>query len=253
MPGIPKVIHQIYFGGESAVREDYRRYRETWLTNHPTWTHRFWDAGQCRRLVADHYTWFLPVYDAYAHRVQRCDAVRYFILHRYGGLYVDMDIESLKPVDDLVDACDLLLSENVAGYTNAIMGSVAGHALWPRVYDTMTQRAERPPFSLAKVGQQGTPHYICRSTGPLLLSDCVRDGHFDRQPGVRLCPGYVFEPLATHMENGRPVRGSDTSRSYAIHHMTMHWLPPVNRLADALFQPLAKLFWGVKRLRARFS
>ncbi|MDH3605103.1 MAG: glycosyltransferase, partial [Candidatus Tectomicrobia bacterium] len=191
MCSIPKIIHQIYFGGESAVREDYRRYRETWLKNHPTWTYRFWDAEQCRQLIAEHYAWFLPCYDAYPHRIQKCDAVRYFILHRYGGLYVDMDIENLKPVDDLVDARDLLLSENATGYTNAIMGSVPGHPLWPLVCETMVQRCERPPFSLTKLGRQSIPHYICRSTGPILLSDCIRDGNFDHETGVRVCPGYV--------------------------------------------------------------
>lgn len=245
---IPNVIHQIYFAGESAIRDDYRRYRDTWLTRHPAWTYRFWDADACLALLAAHYPWFLEHYDAYEHRIQRCDAIRYFILHAQGGLYVDMDIENLRPVDDLIEGVDLLLSENAGGYTNAIMGSAPRHPLWSTVFDVLVARRQRPPFSL---GRPSVPHYICHSTGPILLNDCVKAGQFDRSPATRVCPGYIFEPLAPRRENGRLLCDGDTSRSYGIHHMSLHWLPPFQRVTSALFRPVAALYWWVGRLGAR--
>jgi mannosyltransferase OCH1-like enzyme len=33
----------------------------------------------------------------------RADAARGFILHKHGGLYVDLDVEALKPMDTLLE------------------------------------------------------------------------------------------------------------------------------------------------------
>jgi inositol phosphorylceramide mannosyltransferase catalytic subunit len=251
MAGIPHIVHQIYFGGEEAVRADYRIYRATWQRHHRGWSHQFWDAASCRKLIAESYPWFLEYYDAYSHRIQQCDAIRYFILDAHGGLYVDMDIESLKPVDSLIEDCDLLLSENAGGYTNAIVGSTPGHPLWPPVFDEMVRRRHRPPWSFARLGRQSFAYDVCRSTGPLLLDDCVRSGNFHLASTTRVCPGYVFEPLAPRIENGRMIQSNDTERAYAIHHMSLHWLPPFQRLTSALFQPVAALYWAIRRRGSR--
>ena len=34
---IPHTIHQIFFGGESAVPPSYREYAESWRRLHPAW------------------------------------------------------------------------------------------------------------------------------------------------------------------------------------------------------------------------
>ena len=42
---------------------------------------------------------FLDLYDGYNSEIQRADAVRYFLLYEYGGVYADLDFESLQPLD----------------------------------------------------------------------------------------------------------------------------------------------------------
>ena len=42
----------------------------------------------------------------YKSGIQRADAFRYFVLFAYGGIYVDLDMEALKPLDEYV-AMDL--------------------------------------------------------------------------------------------------------------------------------------------------
>eukprot|EP00966_Prymnesium_polylepis_P101236 2344553-Prymnesium_polylepis.1 len=32
------------------------------------------------------------------------DSVRFFLLHHYGGIYMDLDVLCVKPLDDLLDA-----------------------------------------------------------------------------------------------------------------------------------------------------
>lgn len=50
-------------------------------------------------LAQEHYPWFLPTYRSYAYAIQRVDVVRYFLLHHYGGLYLDLDVGCKKRLD----------------------------------------------------------------------------------------------------------------------------------------------------------
>ncbi|MEO8034324.1 MAG: hypothetical protein ABI837_07810, partial [Acidobacteriota bacterium] len=51
-------------------------------------------------------------------------------------------------------------------------------------------------------------------------------------PAVNICPSGVFEPAP----------GDDVSQSYAIHHMSMHWLPQRHKLLGFLLGVLARPF-----------
>jgi hypothetical protein len=240
---IPRVLHQIYFGGIDAASPAYRDYAQTWRVHHPHWQHQFWDAARCRNLVEEHYGWFLPVYDAYRHRIQRVDAVRYFILHHHGGVYADMDIESRRPIDELLAGRELLLSGLSMGVTNAVMGSTPGHPLWPRVFAAMQRRRNRFALSSPLSSKLAMPMYVGYSTGPLMLSDCVAEGGYYGDPRVGICPTHYFEPLAPGGNGAlREGAAADLSGSYAIHHMSMHWMPRSQKVLGWILDAWAKTF-----------
>ena len=46
-----------------------------------------------REFIEKMYPWFLKTYDGYTQEIMRIDAVRYFILHYFGGIYLDIDME----------------------------------------------------------------------------------------------------------------------------------------------------------------
>lgn len=61
-----------------------------------------WTDSSSRQFVAENYPWFLDTFDSYRYNIQRADAIRYFVLYHYGGVYIDLDIGCLKPVDPLL-------------------------------------------------------------------------------------------------------------------------------------------------------
>lgn len=247
MSKIPKIIHQIFFLGEAAVPKNYHRYRQTVLKNHPNWEHRFWNEAQCRKFMEENYPWFVPVYDSYPHKIQRCDAIRYFILHHYGGFYIDMDIECLKPIDNLIEDFEIVLSKLV-GFSNAIMGSIPGHSLWLKVFEELEKRKDNPPENTNHFIKNTMPYYVGYSTGPILLTDCVVAGKFHESPTVRVCPGYIFEPGAPMEINGKIFKGKPTLESYTIHHMTTHWLPVHHQVTRVLFGIFLEPYWFFRSL-----
>ena len=101
--GVPKFIHQTW--KDENVPAEYTEYIRSWLKIHPDWTYFLWTDRDNLALLESHYPAYVPVYNGYrnwARRVQKADFIRYFILHKYGGVYVDLDFEALRPLDALL-------------------------------------------------------------------------------------------------------------------------------------------------------
>ena len=52
---------------------------------------QLWTDAKSREFVAAEYPWFLDTFDGYSFPIQRADAIRYFVLAHYGGVYIDLD------------------------------------------------------------------------------------------------------------------------------------------------------------------
>jgi mannosyltransferase OCH1-like enzyme len=52
---------------------------------------QLWTEKASRDFIETEYPWFLNAYDGYRYPVQRVDAVRYFLMLHYGGIYMDLD------------------------------------------------------------------------------------------------------------------------------------------------------------------
>lgn len=50
-----------------------------------------WTDAKSRELIATEYPWFLNTFDNYSQPIQRADAIRYFVLAHFGGIYLDLD------------------------------------------------------------------------------------------------------------------------------------------------------------------
>ena len=158
---IPRILHQTF--SERQIPEPYRAWHETWKTHHPDWQFRLWIDADCRRLIAQDYPWFLEVYDGYTDPRMRAEAARYFILHRHGGVYVDLDYEALRPLEPLLQGRGVVLTSEPPAHlqarhhhsleliSNAFLASVPGHAFWLHVFDAL-RSWRRAPESFAATG-----------------------------------------------------------------------------------------------------
>jgi mannosyltransferase OCH1-like enzyme len=64
-------------------------------------------AGSLRWL--QHYPFFVPVLNNMTEIVRQGDAMRYFLMHKFGGLYLDTDISCLRPAHDMLEGFDIVL------------------------------------------------------------------------------------------------------------------------------------------------
>ena len=122
---IPKTIHQIWIGPK-PIPEQYLKLSRTWKRLHPHWNYKLWQDKDVEQ-------WHFASKDLYlkaSSYQEKADILRYEILNKYGGLYVDFDYESIKNFDDIMDKYDFFASiEPVLSkkmdihITNAIIGS----------------------------------------------------------------------------------------------------------------------------------
>ncbi len=109
---IQHTLHRIYLEGREAF-QNQTSYATDWLdwcgAIHPHWNHMFWDQAAANRLVSEKFPWFEQTWQSYHHLVERGDALRPMVLYEYGGLYLDLDIQCLQPVDKFLTGFDVVL------------------------------------------------------------------------------------------------------------------------------------------------
>lgn len=140
MKEIPKIIHQIWSGIDEPLPKKFKILGETWKRDYPDWQYEFWDNQRINEFIKEYYPQHWYVYCKYPFNVQRWDAIRYLILDRIGGMYVDFDYESIRPMDDLLKGktcCFALEKEYISNwfriFNNALILSAPGHPFMKRI------------------------------------------------------------------------------------------------------------------------
>lgn len=66
------------------------------------WKYKLWTDDQNKFFIKNKYPSFYKIYENYNHYINKVDAVRYFYLYEYGGLYMDLDVMIIKDITDLL-------------------------------------------------------------------------------------------------------------------------------------------------------
>lgn len=109
----PKIIHQIWLQGETDMKEIHTNYSNKIKSYHKKWKYELWDDIKIITLLRKTPELIKTYYKLeYLHH--KVDFARYIILNTFGGVYIDIDVEIVKPLDFLINqykAYDLILSK----------------------------------------------------------------------------------------------------------------------------------------------
>ncbi|KAL2432514.1 Mannosyl phosphorylinositol ceramide synthase CSH1 [Exophiala dermatitidis] len=156
---IPKVIHQTYIN--ESIPAHWKPAQQSCIKLHPDYQYILWTDEKSVDFIAKEYPWFLPTFTGYRHNIQRADAIRYFVLAHYGGIYIDLDDGCQRKLDPLLSYTAWLRRTVPTGISNDVMAAIPQHPFFLRVIESL-QGAD---------GSWVLPYItIMASTGPLFLS-----------------------------------------------------------------------------------
>jgi mannosyltransferase OCH1-like enzyme len=193
---IPKKLHIVWVGNSNKAPLDCI---ESWQRNHPDWSFKLWTDSHLQEaewINAAHLRAFVDVrqWPAVA------DLMRYEILYREGGIYVDADSFSLRPLDDwLLEAemfaCweDTLATGRARLVSNAFLGSIPQNPFLRYLIDTIGQQRElfnRWSWSRLRFVRMGS----WRSVGPYRLTQCIFDYEGRGYRNISILPSHMFCP-----------------------------------------------------------
>ncbi|KAH6850616.1 nucleotide-diphospho-sugar transferase [Chaetomium sp. MPI-CAGE-AT-0009] len=134
---IPKVIHNVFHNwrvpGNDTLPADWAKMRQTCMDLNPDFEFRLWTEKASRDFIETEYPWFLRTYDGYRYPVQRVDAVRYFIMMHYGGVYMDLDNGCKANLTPLLYYPVWVTDGGRGALSNNILGARPNHPFWHRL------------------------------------------------------------------------------------------------------------------------
>jgi len=157
---IPRIFHAWWGGPEMPPH--LAAYLDRWQDMHPGWEVRLWTPETTPRLrnqdLYDHPEKYSPQSNPWQ---WRSDLARYEILYDIGGVYIDCDLEPLRPVDELVEGVESVIARECPRFiNNAFMGSAPGSRFLADVLRGLRRSVRANPR--CRVNKQIGAHYLTR-------------------------------------------------------------------------------------------
>lgn len=161
------------------------------------------------------------------------DYVRLYVLYRYGGIYLDADVELLKNFDDLLDLGDAVTSYQECYIPAAVMLAQKNNpwiGFLLSYYDNRHFRKEDGTLDIVQNDKIITVHTIQK------LGFKMGDSHITLG-NVCILPSVYFAPYKkTHQQkmSNYDIYKIDKNKTYAIHHGNGSWSEGNSGVLDKL-------------------
>ena len=214
---IPPVIHYCWFG-KKELPDTYKRYIDSWKRFCPDYEIVRWDESNCDINETE-----------YTKQSYECgkfgfvpDYFRLKIIYEKGGIYLDTDVELIKPFDEIrynEAFCGMQYPGEIA--LGLGFGARKGHQLIKRFMDTYINR----PF----LGEDGV---IDLTTAPVIQTDTLKKAGITLKPYYQNVDGLSIFPVET-LSPQNVVTGELllAEKTISIHHFDGSWIGEKKRWA----------------------
>ena len=206
---IPKIIHYCWFGGKplpAAAQKciaSWKKYCPDYEIQ--AWTEENYDIASA------------PLYVQQAYEAKKwafvTDVVRLYALDRFGGVYMDTDVEVVRPIDEFLKHHAFSGFEDEVNIPTGIMAAEQGHPLIKELLEHYDAR----PFLVD--GEPDLTTNVKTITDLLTPKGFLPNNQFQEVAGFALYPYDYFCPRDIHTMEIRV-----TENTYTIHHFAGSWL-----------------------------
>jgi hypothetical protein len=105
---VPKILHLTW---KSELLPGLAvQWLKQWQRTNPDWEIWYWTDRRAKEFVSKYFPAY-TVFRRYKVAIERADAIRYFLLFHYGGVYADLDMEPLVSLNPIIDKYTCFLSQ----------------------------------------------------------------------------------------------------------------------------------------------
>jgi len=141
---IPKIIHQLWKGNASTIPQHWEIERIKCLKENSNYIYVLWTDDDMENYMKKFENDIAyKNYMSYRYVIQKVDAFRYYILYKFGGVYIDLDIGCRKCLNSLIDYANTLEVKVMfpetrpIGVSNDVIIAAPGHAFFKNLIDNL--------------------------------------------------------------------------------------------------------------------
>lgn len=235
---IPKIIHYCWFGGNSKSKT-IKKCMKSWQIICPDYQIIEWNEDNFDINCCDY------VMDAYKLKKWAfvSDYARHKVLFEYGGVYLDTDVELIKPIDDLLNTPFMGIENNSLQInTGLIFACRKGDAYCKYMLDDY----DNSKFELV----DGKYYTVCTRTTTYMEKLGYR-----KENELQKIGDYTIYPVEYFSAVDAAGNVMPTEQSYSVHHFQGSWLPKKVKLKITLVRIFGagslKLYIKLKNLFKR--
>lgn len=210
---IPKIVHYCWLS-EDPIPADLQKWMQTWQKVLPDYEFVLWDK---KRFDINSVTWVKEAFDAkkYAYAA---DYIRHYAVYSMGGIYMDMDVEVVRPFGSLLNRRYMLGSEVDMKVEAGVFGAEKGCEVmrwcmdWYEKHHFVLEDGTLNLFGAPRVFEAVLKNHVVIK---------VTEEWYDEKECIRILP---YDYLTAKSCDTGIVKKTKNTRT--VHHFAGSWLTP---------------------------
>lgn len=238
---IPKIIHYCWLSGD-PFPPLIQKCIDSWKEKLPDYEFMLWDTN---RFPLKNNIWVKQAFETKKYAFA-ADYIRLYAVYNYGGIYLDTDIEVLKPFDDLLNRPYFVGAEGHGIIEAGIFGAER-HSNWVKqCLDYYTNKHFIKPdgsfdtWTLPRIMMQ-------QITQVKTFIEVLPTEVTTEQQKTDTATMYMFPKDFFCAKNHGTGLIEKTANTYSIHHFAMSWVPKNRTFLPNIKRKLMAIF-GVKTI-----
>ena len=162
-----------------------------------------WDLKKCNSLINKYFSEYSILWDNFRLPIQRADFIRYCILYKYGGIYIDCDIHPLRDLDELFKRDYFFVTwhdDKKRLPYNAVMGSQKNQD----IFVDIMKHCEESYHKLSKkdIYKTWKGRFVFQTTGHRMLDRVLKKCKVNKKK-------YVLDILRVKSKSGKVISGKN--------------------------------------------
>lgn len=231
----PKIIHQIWLQGWEQLPEKFHKNVNDLHRLNPDFTFKHWDEKSLQDECAKLGSKYLEKFNSFNVLMLKVEFGRYVVLYNYGGISVDLDMASLKPIQSVpdLDSSDFIVSgaafpaNIISKINNALIITTPKNIILKDLIHTIVKSNTKESDYLTK------ELYINYTTGPFMFNTVIT-----KYPEAIILDNKYFEPCLSV-----DLTCSVDTASAMDHQHELSWINPIFKVLFTILIFIMRYWW----------